>query len=262
VKLHYDEYGAGEALILVHGLGGTGRVWRGMMQENMCVYRAVCPDLRGAGRSESGGEFSTPSFVADLLELADELDITRCHWVGHSYGSAILQALAVDHPERVISLTMIGPIASPSETMKTSLEHRAAIARAQGLAEIASATARMGISATTSKDRPEIATRVREMVLEQDPRSYALTCEAITRTVAAEIETLRCPTLVLTGDEDQTASPQVGRTIAEKIPDAEFHLLRHCGHWAPVERAYEVAGRLVEFLARSSVKTEAQGKLW
>lgn len=253
MELCCEEIGEGPPVILVHGLGGTGNLWGGVVATLMREYRCVCPDLRGSGRTGCQGEVSTTALVDDLLELADRLSIKHAHWVGHSYGSTVLQSLAVRYPTRVTSLALIGPVQAATDAMQASLSGRAAKARAEGLAAIADATAQGGLSGETRCCRPEVAAFVREMVMRQDPRLYALTCECIVKTVPAEIQTLCCPTLVLTGDEDPTSPPRVAKTIADKISGSQLHILPRCGHWAPVERVRQVTDLLVNFLVRSSV---------
>ena len=249
MKLRHDETGTGPALFLVHGLGATGNLWGGVVPTLSRQFRVVCPDLRGSGRTLcDGGAISSESLAADLLELADSLGIQQAHWVGHSYGCVVLQHLAVAHPSRVLGLGLIGPIRSASEAARAALAARAAKARAEGLADIGTATAQMGTSAETRAHRPEVAAFVREMVMRQDAESYAMTCEAVANSTPSGIENLRCPTLVITGDEDMTSPPPVARAIADLITDAKFHILPRCGHWTPIERSKEVTDLLVNFL--------------
>lgn len=253
MKMRYDEVGKGPALILVHGLGGTGNLWGGVVPTLSRTFRVVIPDLQGSGRTPREGEISTGALATDLLELADSLGIERAHWVGHSYGALVLQLLAVKHPSRVASLALIGPFqGGPSDATRTALSARAEKARGEGLADIGSVTAQVGTSAQTKAYRPELAAFVREMVMRQDAHSYALTCEAIANSTPEDIASLRCSTLVITGDEDLTAPPQVAKALANKIAGCHFHVLPRCGHWAPVESAGEVTNLLLNFLINCS----------
>jgi pimeloyl-ACP methyl ester carboxylesterase len=103
-------------------------------------------------------------------------------------------------------------------------------------------------SALTKTHRPEVAAFVRELVMRQEPKGYAATCEAIVGTAAAKLEDITCPTLVITGDEDATSPPPVAKAIADKIKGASFHVLTGCGHWTPLEHAQPVTERLFNFL--------------
>jgi 3-oxoadipate enol-lactonase len=258
MKLAFDETGNGPALILVHGLGATGNLWGGMVPTLARQFRVVCPDLRGSGRTTRVGDISTETLAGDLLELANGLGIEKAHWVGHSYGSVVLQHLAVEQPSRVLSLALIGPIQSASEAARPALAARAAKARAEGLAEIGSATAQVGTSAETKAHRPELAAFVRELVMRQDPESYAMTCEAVARSAPASIGKLRCPTLVITGDEDMTSPAPVAKAIADQIGGAHFQVLPRCGHWTPLERTRELTDQLLNFLLGAGTSHASQ----
>jgi 3-oxoadipate enol-lactonase len=249
MKLQFDELGSGPALFLVHGLGATSNLWGGVVPTLARQFRVICPDLRGSGRSNRGASaITTDELCSDLLELADRLGIDKAHWIGHSYGSVIVQHLAVQQPPRTLSIGLIGPIQSASEPARAALTARAAKARAEGLAEIGNATVQVGTSADTKSHRPEVAAFVREMVMRQDPESYAMTCEAVARTPAAAIEQISCPALVVTGDEDNTSPPPVAKAIADKLGGARFQILSRCGHWTPVERSGELTALLTNFL--------------
>jgi len=248
MDLQVDEFGAGDALLLIHGLGGTGNIWGGQVGLLARYFRVIVPDLRGAGRTGGVADISVASLVSDLIELLDRLKITRAHIVGHSFGSVVAQHLAVEHAPRVASLALIGPIRAPSDAAIKALTERAAVARKDGLTGIANATVQVGTSAATKAHRPEIAAFVREMVMRQNPAGYAATCEAVANIVPAALEKVRCPCLVVTGDEDATSPPAVARAVAEAVHAAQFRILPRCGHWIPLEQAEALGEALMNFL--------------
>ena len=248
MKLQFDEFGSGPALFLVHGLGATSNLWGGVAPTLSRQFRVICADLRGSGRSTRHGAITTEELCGDLLELADQLGVDKAHWFGHSYGSVLVQHLAVLNPTRTLSVGLIGPIQSASDAARAALTARAAKARAEGLTDIGSATVQMGTSADTKAHRPELAAFVREMVMRQDVESYAMTCEAVASSAAAKIEQIRCPALVVTGDEDNTSPPLVAKAIADKLGGSRFQILARCGHWTPLERSRELTAVLTNFL--------------
>src|SRR6185503_2025004 len=103
-----------------------------------------------------------------------------------------------------------------------ALRDRAAKARAEGMVAIADATVQIGTSAETKAHRPEVAAFVRELVMRQDAEGYALICEAISAIEAADLSGVRCPALVVTGDEDATAPPAVARSVAAALAGSKF----------------------------------------
>ena len=74
-------------------------------------------------------------------------------------------------------------------------------------------------------------------------------CEALADMAAAAIERIEAPALLVTGDEDAVAPPQVSRAMSERMPRARVAVLPRCGHWTPIERPDECARELRDFLA-------------
>src|SRR3979490_2760123 len=104
-NLHYEEYGKGPALILVHGLGSSCLDWELQIPLLSTQYRLIVVDVRGHGRSDKPRErYSIPGFSADLLALMDYRQLERAHVVGLSMGGMIGFQLAVDQPQRLSSL--------------------------------------------------------------------------------------------------------------------------------------------------------------
>ncbi len=111
--LAVEVLGKGDAVLMVHGLGGTSNTrhaQRNMLARN---FQVICPDLEGSGRSPLDGTLSISGFVADMLGVLDVLGIEAAHAVGHSMGTIVCQHLAATHASRIKSLALIGPLAEP-----------------------------------------------------------------------------------------------------------------------------------------------------
>jgi pimeloyl-ACP methyl ester carboxylesterase len=251
MKLKYDDVGTGTPVVLVHGLGATGNVFGAQVAALSSAYRVVVPDLRGCGRSDKA-PILIEAVVADVVELIDGAGFESVHLVGHSLGTVIVQRLAVEHPQMVRSVALIGPIQGAAEAAKPVIRARAEQARTAGMAAIADATVKGGTSPETKRDHPELAAFVRELVMRQDPESYAQTCEMVALLEPAAIEKLRIPALVVTGDQDATSPPATAKGIADKIPGSKYVELAECGHWTPIEKATAVNELLLEFLTKAN----------
>lgn len=106
--LHYEEYGRGEPLLLVHGLGSSAQDWEKQIPELSTRYRLIVPDVRGHGRSDKPRErYSIPGFAADLMALVDHLGLGPVHYAGLSMGGMIGFQLAVDQPQLFKSLCIV-----------------------------------------------------------------------------------------------------------------------------------------------------------
>jgi pimeloyl-ACP methyl ester carboxylesterase len=101
--------GAGDPVLLVHGVGADQTTWERIPLELQAAGRSVITiDLLGHGHSGAGGtDFGLPAHAALVRDLLDHLAIARVHLVGHSVGGGVSMQFAAESPERVSSLTLI-----------------------------------------------------------------------------------------------------------------------------------------------------------
>ena len=238
--------GAGSGIVFVHGLGGDSNSFQ-MLLGALGGFRCVRPDLPGSGRSPRGFDaLSIELFVETIAEIIEKVGGGAVHLVGHSMGTLVCQHVAVRFPQCVKSLTLFGPIVEPSEATRQRLRDRARSARQEGLIGIADAAAGGGTSSSSRNANPVLAPFIRESHMRQDVEGFAQTCEALAGGTAADLRFLRCPTLIVTGDEDAVAPPSVAQALADKIKGSKLKVLEHCGHWTPFERPQECARLLSE----------------
>lgn len=248
IQMTTEVQGSGDTILFVHGLGGTSNVFSPQVGVLSRFFECIRPDLPGSGRTAADGAFNLPELADQLAELLKSRGVEKAHVVGHSLGTVVCQYLAVQHPSLVRSLSLIGPLAEPPEPARGALKTRAATARAEGMAGIADTIVQGGTSADTKAHRPEVAALVREILMRQDPEGYALTCEALAEVKAADASGIKCPTLLITGDEDGTAPPPRVKALTASISGAKMKILDRCGHWTTFERPAEVNIALVNFL--------------
>jgi len=250
-----EEEGEGDAVVCVHGLGGSGNTFTPLMPA-LARHRVIRVDLPGSARSHRvEGPLTIERFVETLLSICTRLNVTRAHWIGHSLGTIVCQHLAVAAPKLARSVALFGPLIAPPEPARVAIRARAAKALSEGIAgmhEIALGLVAAAISADTRQRLPLAVAFVRESLMRQDPDGYARTCEALAEAGPAAVERIEAPVLLVTGDEDGVAPPQAVRAFAEKLHAAKSTrvvVLPRCGHWTPIERPEECARELRDFLA-------------
>jgi pimeloyl-ACP methyl ester carboxylesterase len=108
VSLNYRQVGAGEDMVLVHGLAANLGFWNlNLLLPLARHFRVTTYDLRGHGYSDMPSTgYTSRDMAADLVGLMDDLGIERAHLVGHSFGGVVALHCAVSHPDRVSSLTL------------------------------------------------------------------------------------------------------------------------------------------------------------
>ncbi|AWX45007.1 2-succinyl-6-hydroxy-2,4-cyclohexadiene-1-carboxylate synthase [Flagellimonas maritima] len=125
IHMKYVEVGNpnGRTILFIHGYTDTSRSFEKVMAELLEAdpsLRLIAPDLRGHGDSstpapDNSNPFEIKDFVSDILELLKFKNITKVELVGHSMGSVIAQEIALEHPNKVSSLTMIGAFMNGKE---------------------------------------------------------------------------------------------------------------------------------------------------
>jgi pimeloyl-ACP methyl ester carboxylesterase len=238
-----------DAVVLVHGLGGTSNVFTPQL-DAMSGFRCIRPDLPGSGRSPAPGPLSIQLYVDTIARAVRALGVSRAHFIGHSMGTIVCAHLAAQQGALVRSLALFGPLLAPPDAARAGLRERAQLARSDGMAPIAEQIVRVATSSDTKASQPVTVALVREMLMRQDAEGYAKSCEALAAAEPADASLIRCPTVLVTGDEDVVAPPQAVRQMGERIAGARVQILSRCGHWTTFERAREVNGVLRDFYAR------------
>ena len=107
-RVAYREAGAGEALLLIHGMAGSSATWRAVLPQLSKKYRVVAPDLFGHGYSaKPRGDYSLGAFAVSLRDLLDELGIARATVVGHSLGGGVAMQFTYQHRDYCDRLVLI-----------------------------------------------------------------------------------------------------------------------------------------------------------
>jgi len=252
VQISYADRGRGVPVVLIHGFTGTyARHWEapGVMQAlETAGYRVVAMDCRGHGQS---GKPADPAkygmeMVADVLRLLDHLKIERAHVVGYSMGGAIANQLLVRHPERLLTVTLLGAgWAGDDLTELTSMMN----AMADGFArKDASVLVRLvNSSATAQPSEQEIAAMNTALFARNDPQALsavARTLPALMKVPADQLRKTTLPVLALIGDQDLSNLQSVHR-MKDIMPRLEVVELPGATHASSVRPSAEP---LVAFL--------------
>ena len=220
------------ALLLGPSLGTSYALWDKVAPELSAAHRVVRWDLPGHGGSAAGliGAGATVGDLAGLvLALADALGIERFAYAGVSLGGAVGLHLAVHHPDRLSSLAVI--CSSAHFNGAEPWEERAALARRQGLADLAE-----GADARWFTPGFTVPGLVRDH-READPEAYAACCDALAAfDLRDRLPEITVPLLAIAGREDPATPPAHLREIADTVAGAALVEIPGASHLAPAER--------------------------
>jgi pimeloyl-ACP methyl ester carboxylesterase len=235
-RMQVEVEGSGDPVIMLHGLGGTSNTFCPQVLGLGGRYRTIRPDMPGSGRTPVAGSLTIQSMVDAVVRAAKAVGAERAHFVGHSMGTIVCQHVAEQHPELVRSLALFGPIHQPPEPARKGLGDRAAKARNEGMPGIADQIVQATLSGDTKSNAPVTVALVREFIMRQDAEGYARNCEALAAAQPANLDRIKCPVRLVTGDEDPVAPASNARAMAERLSDARVTILNRCGHWSTIER--------------------------
>jgi 3-oxoadipate enol-lactonase len=248
--LFIEVEGDGTPVVCIHGLGGSSNNWTPVMAafEGRRVIRI---DLPGSARSPLPSQkLSIDVYVDVIASVLVELKAEQSDVVAHSMGTVVAQHLAIRHPRLVKSLALFGPLLAPPDAGRDGMRQRAALAREKGIAgvqDIADAIVKGATSDETKVRRPVSVALVRESVMRQSPEGYAQSCEALAGAQAAEVEQIKVPTLLVTGDQDSVGKPDAVKAMGDRIAGSKVVVFSGCGHWTTFEKPQESAAELKSF---------------
>lgn len=259
-KIHYHLVGSGEPLVLLHGGGPGASGWSNYSRNVEALSRSfqlIIPDLVGYGRSDKP-ELTGPRFgiyASGVLGLLDHLGVSRAHVVGNSLGGGTALKIALDAPERIARLVLMGPagLIAPSTPVPTV-----------GIRQI------MEFYTGEGPTREKLRSFLQTMIYD----SSFLTDELVEQRFAAATQPdllanpplgrggpppiealwkenlagLAHETLILWGREDRVNPMDMHLTLLAQLPNAQFTVFTRCGHWVQWERAKAFNTLVASFL--------------
>jgi pimeloyl-ACP methyl ester carboxylesterase len=264
-RVAYAEAGCGETVLLLHSSASSSAQWRALTEVLQTHWHVLAPDLPGYGQTDRRPGLAAPGLAAEAALVDAMLGHSgeRIHLVGHSYGAAAALRFAADRPQRLLSLTLIEPVAfhllrgAPKGAAEHTLFREVVELAAEVTQAAADGDGRRGMArfidywngeGAWTRLRPEV-----QSMLAQQTARVALDFRA-TMTDPTWLEALRgiaAPALVLRGSESPRPTRRIARLIAQVLPDARLQTIEGAGHMLPLTHAEAVNAAIAEHLSRS-----------
>jgi 3-oxoadipate enol-lactonase len=251
--LHVREYGRGEPVLLLHGLGSSGDDWAFQLPALAARHRLIVPDLPGAGRSPKPlGRYSIAGFATTLWQLLDQLGHERAHLVGFSLGGAVALEMALQRPEAAHRLVLINSL--PSYRVDTAAKWlevnlHTALVRTLGLPRTARMIARRLFP---EPHRGAMRERVVSVLGANPVAPYLASARALAGWCALDrLAQLRAPTLMLAAEHDYTPLAEK-QSLAARM-QAELAVIRGSRHGTPFDAIAATNACLLAFLAGAAL---------
>ena len=229
------------SIVFVHGAGENGMVWQNQRRALDRGINTVCLDLPGHGQSHGDGCTTIAEYSHWLVRFIQGLQLKGAVLAGHSMGGGVVTEAAIECPEEMDGLILIGSGARLRVSSETF----------QGLEADFEATAERlvrqcygpGISDKVVKWGLEQLLGERPGVVLDDFKA----CNEFDR--LSEISSIKQPTLVICGSEDIMTPPKYSQFLAENLQRATLRIIEGAGHMVMVENPFKTNTAILKFLS-------------
>ena len=248
--LHYEVFGRGRPVILLHGWLGSWGLWQDTMEFLGRNYRTYALDFWGFGESDiKQGSFTVEDFVLMVDQFMETLGIARAPLVGHSMGGTVSLELAIRFPEKVSRVTVIG-----SPIHGSSL---APLLKLAGIGPIAyvvhnfMSALKLGLrvySPLVTRD-PGWADMISRDLSKTSLQSFLQSIASLRKTdLRPRLNRVRVPVLGIYGSHDVIVHPQQWRPLEKYAPDAQILKLERSGHFPMLDEPEPFMHAVKDFL--------------
>ncbi|NDJ35632.1 MAG: alpha/beta hydrolase [Chloroflexi bacterium] len=244
-----DVEGSGPLVVFIHGIGGNRTNWVDQLPVFAEHFTAVAMDLRGYGDSDDyQGSLHFPDFSEDVLKVIDHFGVAQAHLVGLSMGGRVALDFFGHYPERLASMVLAdttgglrGPT-SPAQVREFLQTRQRPLLEGKTPEDIAPDVTNVLVGPSTT---PETRARIERSIAALHTQSYLKTLEAaVWYEGYPDYTTITIPTLLIVGEEDTVAKPDVMERIASYIPGARLERIAKASHMSNLDQP-EAFNRLV-----------------
>jgi 3-oxoadipate enol-lactonase len=237
-------------VMMSHSLGCNLSLWNYQLEALEPHFRVLRYDTRGHGGSQATeGAYTLGQLGSDAVCLLDVLGVERVHWAGISLGGMIGQELALNRPDRLLSLTLCDTTAALPAEAQPLWQERIETARTKGLEALIEGTLERWFTPAFLAGNPPQVDQIREQFLSTPVAGYVGCSEAIRGlNYLDRLSEINIPTLIIVGEEDPGTPVAASRAIQERIAGSRLVVLPRAAHLSNVEQSRAFNQALGEFL--------------
>jgi len=256
IRMHYLEFGQKDdpVVVFLHGSGPGNSAWANFRFNYDAFakagFRVLMPDMIGFGYTDKPlglGDYTLELFCDTLMQGLKEMDVKKCHFVGNSLGGGVAIQIALNHPEFVDKLILMGPGCLepqgdywPMPGIKRMME-----INANGVSKETQAEVLRLFTYDPSHVTDELV-NMRWAVAQTQPKEVLTTMK--TPTLGPQMKTLKCPILTFWGANDYFMPPQGKETCLKANERSRLIEVNACGHWVMIEHARMFNAASIDFI--------------
>ena len=240
IQVNYELHGKEGApwLVLSHSLACSVRMWDPQIAALKDRYRILAYDTRGHGATEATkGEYSLGMLADDLNGLLKAVGVKNAHYCGLSMGGMIGQTFALKYPGIFKTLTLADTTSRYPAEAWPLWQDRIKTAEAKGMEPLAQPTLERWFTEPFRKSNPKAVDAIRRLIVSTPVAGYVGCCHAIPKiNLTARLKEIKCPILVIVGENDPGTPPAMAREIHENAPGSKLVTLPQAAHLANLEQ--------------------------
>lgn len=251
IEIHYTVEGDGPVVAMSHALGCNLALWDEQVNALSSRYRVLRYDIRGHGQTSAApsGPYSLEQMADDLYGLLTGLGIIQTHFVGISMGGMIGQIFALKYPSMVRSLVLCSTTSRYPTAVRSAWVERIRTVETMGMEPMVEPALERWFTAAFRERRQDMMNRVRAMIRGTPPQGYVGCCYAIpTINVTDRLGEIRCPVLVIAGEDDPGTPVAMAQEICTALPASELRILSSASHLCNLEQPKAFNQVLLGFL--------------
>lgn len=255
----HDHGQGGFPVMMIHGSGPGVTAWanwRLVIPELAKNRRVVAPDMLGFGYTErpEDNTYNRERWVAHAIGVMDALDLQQVDLVGNSFGGGLALALAIEYPERVRRLVLMGSVGVSfpiTEALDEVWGYEPSLENMRRLMDVfAFNKGLLTDELAEMRYQASIRPGFQESFAAMFPAPRQRWVDNLA-SVEEDIRALVHETLVIHGREDEVIPLQASLTLADWIDRAQLHVYGRCGHWTQIEHASRFARLVNDFLTEA-----------
>jgi pimeloyl-ACP methyl ester carboxylesterase len=232
--VHYETYGRGRPVLLLHGWLGSWALWRRSIEILGKEFRTYALDFFGFGESgDQGADFSVNNFMTLVTQFMDRLGIVKAPLVGHSMGGTVSLGVAVRNPEKVVKVIVIGsPIQGSSLNLLLKASGYRYIARVFWLYPSLLTLFLRGYSYMMAKDGKAMGDMITSDVSKITVDSFFESIGTLRQTdLTPIVGAIKVPVLGIYGKSDIVVHPNQNRMLKKCLPHSQIAWFEGSGHF-------------------------------
>ena len=249
--VHYETYGRGRPVLLLHGWLGSWALWRNTIEVLGREFKTYALDFFGFGESfDRQANFSVDNFVLSVDQFLDRLGIPKAPLIGHSMGGTVSLAAGIRYPEKIVKIGIVG---SPIQGSSLNLLLKAS--GYKGFASIIWTTPFLfklflrGYAYLMARDGKQLGAMMAADIEKVTVHSFFQSIGTLRETdLRPHLNTLQMPVLGIFGKNDIIVNPNQSAVLRQFVPHSQIAWFEHSGHFPMMDESERFHQTLRDFL--------------